>query len=95
MMSEPVAPIQAFVHVGSDGLLNLQLPVDITNADLEVTVSYRQVDRSNPENVDEQEKAAVRREAWRRFVMESYGAIDDPTFFRHEQGELETREEFP
>jgi hypothetical protein len=93
-MSEPIGPIQALVHVGADGLLNLKLPLNITNADFEVTVNLKQVTQNQQES-DSPENEAARQEDWRRYIMESRGSITDPTFFRHDQGELETREEFP
>ncbi|MEX2185611.1 MAG: hypothetical protein WD875_02410 [Pirellulales bacterium] len=93
-MAEPISPIHTVVHVGSDGLLNLHLPLNVRNADVEVTVNLKQVTPATVD-ADATDAETAAQEEWRRYVMESSGSIDDPTFFRHEQGELETREEFP
>lgn len=79
-----VRTISTRVHVGVEGVLNLQVPTDLPAGDYKVTVQVRRI-------VSEEDK----QEDWRRYVLESYGSIDDPTFFRHDQGVLEDRDEWP
>lgn len=76
--------INTRVHVGDDGVVNLQLKTKLPPGEYMATVELC-------DTVSEE----ARQEEWRRFVMETHGSITDPTFFRHEQGELETRDEFP
>lgn len=78
-----IRTISAQVHIGIDGLLTLQVPTDLPAGDYEVTVQMRRI-------VSEED----RQEDWRRFVLESCGSIGDPTFFRHNQGVLEERDEW-
>jgi hypothetical protein len=75
--------IQTMSHVGPDGVLNLSVPVQVANADVQITMVVETVVAS-PDDKD--------REEWQRFVAETAGSIQDPTFFRHEQGEYEIRE---
>ncbi|MEH2453302.1 hypothetical protein [Nostoc sp.] len=35
-------------HVGSDGILHLEIPVGITDKEIEVTVTYQQLEPSAP-----------------------------------------------
>ena len=35
-------------HVGADGILHLNIPVGITNKEIEVTVTYQQLEPSAP-----------------------------------------------
>lgn len=77
--------IQTTSHVGPDGVLNLSVPVEIADADVQVTVVVGPVEAA-------QRTSDTDREEWKRFVAETAGSIQDPTFFRHEQGEYEIRE---
>ena len=67
--------------VGGDGILHLELPVGIGEADKEVQVTVETVP---PDPMSQEE--------WRAFVMKTAGSIADPTFRRWEQGEYEERE---
>ena len=76
-------PITLTSHVGPDGILTLRLPLGATEANraVRITVSPAEpLDQSSAE--------------WRSRLL-TIGGIDDPTFYRHEQGELEQREELP
>jgi hypothetical protein len=79
--------IQTMTHVGADGILNLRLPVEIVDSDVQVTVVVDPVNNGHTSDVFDPEE-------WKRFIAETAGSIQDPTFFRHEQGEIETREPF-
>lgn len=73
-------------HVDGNGMLNLKLnvPTNLPESDVEVVLTVRPVkDRG---------RADASEESWRRFVEETAGSIDDPSFFRHDQGTFETRD---
>lgn len=74
-------------HVGPDGILQLQLPVDLKDTDLEVTVTIRPIAPKLDRNLG----ADL---GWSEgFFAETAGALaDDDSFFRHPQGEYEVRE---
>jgi hypothetical protein len=69
--------------VGSDGVLQLTLPLGAAEADREVQVTVEPI--KNP----------MTQEEWRQWVLSMAGSIPDPTFLRHDQGEYEQREELP
>jgi len=78
-------------HVGQDGILHLDIPVNIKETDVEVTVSF------NP--VESQENTPDREDFhpldWQEFIARTAGSLaDDDSFFRHPQGEYEVREPF-
>ncbi|HWG47091.1 MAG TPA: hypothetical protein VN688_30280 [Gemmataceae bacterium] len=66
------------VRVGADGILTLALGEANANKLALVTV------QTIPETT---------REEWLRFIENTAGKIDDPTFERHPQGEYEQRDE--
>jgi hypothetical protein len=70
-------------RIGSDGVLNVTVPLGIAEANREVRVIIEPVDR--PERAP-----SMGREEWKQFVMETAGSISDPTFRRHEQEEFES-----
>jgi hypothetical protein len=72
--------IRTTVRVGPDG--NIVLPVGLDEAGKEVEIV---VTPAAPRLTQEQWKAILERTA---------GSIDDPSFFRHEQGEYDERESF-
>jgi len=76
-------------RVGPTGILTLELPVGAQAANREVKVIVEAVEESKVPDAE-----AV--EQWRARIRELAGSIDDPTFFRHPQGEYEVRDEmFP
>ena len=79
--------IQLRSRVDSNGVLHLCVPFGKYDANREVRVTVEPlgdaVDTMSPEQ-------------WHRFVHEMAGCIDDPTFERHAQGNVENRKElFP
>lgn len=72
-------------RVGTDGVLNLRVPVGPAAADREVQITIDPV--GGPTSMTPEE--------WRRFVLATAGSIPDPTFVRHAQGEYERREALP
>ena len=74
-------------HVGSDGILQLQLPVDLRDTDLEVTVTLRPI----PQQLDR--KLGVDLGWPEGFFAETAGVLAaDDSFIRHPQGDYEVRE---
>jgi hypothetical protein len=67
------------VRAGPDGVLTLPLGEAYANKLVQVTV------QTVP--------PAISREEWLRFIENTAGKIDDPTFVRHPQGEYDQREE--
>ena len=67
-------------HVGEDGILHLDIPVGLTDAELEVTVTVQPV--STPEG-----------KGWPPgFFEETFGSLRDELLEREPQGELQERE---
>ena len=71
-------------RVGPDGVLRVEIPIGIDEADLEVRVWIEPLPSSASMN-DE-------RPDW---LTSMAGSIDDPTFHRYDQGEFEIREPLP
>ncbi len=73
-------------HVGADGILNLQIPVGITNAELEVMVIVQPLIQPEVE--------ASERAGWMPgFFEEVIGSWEGEPLVRPEQGEYKMREE--
>lgn len=75
-------------HVGTDGVLELKLPSGLSETDVDVVVVVHPI----PPNGLQSE---AERLEWQEFVTRTAGSIQDPTFFRHEQGEYEQRDDLP
>lgn len=67
--------------VGRDGILHLELPVGLAEAEQLVRVT---VEPAGPQ--------AFSPDGWRNFIQSTAGSIDDPTFERGAQGDYEERE---
>ena len=76
-------------HVGSDGLLKIEVPVHYRDADLDVAL----VVQPATGGAAAPPARSLSNEDWRAFVTRMAGCIKDPTFVRHDQGQFETREE--
>jgi hypothetical protein len=66
-------------HVGSDGILKLELPVGATDVDCEVTI------RIQP--------PPLTREEWKAFIDATAGSLADDPIERGDQGTPEVRDE--
>jgi hypothetical protein len=76
-------------RVGSDGVLTVSVPLGPSEANREVKVTVE------PTEISPSSLTAMQ-DNWHEFVKNMAGCISDPTFRRHEQGELEVRNEvFP
>ena len=72
-------------HIGSDGLLRLELPVGMTDVDLEVTVTMQPL--TSTISLDHEELG------WPPdFFEQTYGILRDVPLERGDQGEYEVRE---
>lgn len=75
-------------RVGADGALDLHVNLGPTQANREVKVVIQPAAHRRADQMTQEE--------WVRFVEETAGSIDDPTFVRHDQGQYEDRGEmFP
>jgi hypothetical protein len=68
-------------RVNPEGVLHIEIPLGVADAGKEVQVT-----------IDPIEPAPISQEEWRRFILATAGSIDDPSFFRHDQGQYEIRE---
>ena len=74
--------IKLMTHVGQDGILKLELPVDVTNRDLEVTVTVTTLEHQSTDA-----------NGWPIGYFEStYGSLAHNPIERGEQGYFEERE---
>lgn len=70
-------------HVGADGVMNLNIPVGIRDADLDVVVILQpKAEPFGSGDLDE----------WRSFMRRSAGAWEGEPLARPDQGEFEIRE---
>ena len=74
-------------RVGADGVLQLSVPIGVSDADRAVEVTIEPADAASSKQIGHEE--------WRNFVLSTAGSVTDPSFMRHEQGDYERREEFP
>lgn len=79
--------IQVTSRTDPDGTLSLKLASGMSDTEVNVVVVMQPVEASDDHH------PAVGGDAWKRFVAETAGSIDDPTFMRHDQGTFERREE--
>ena len=69
-------------RVGADGLLKLQVPIKLTNTELEVVLIVQPVASANQES------------GWPPgFFEQTYGSFHDQPLVRESQGEYEIRDE--
>lgn len=74
--------VKFITHVGQDGILKLELPVDVTNSDLEVTLTLVTI-----------EHQLTDRNGWPLGYFDStYGSLAHNPIERGEQGQFEIRE---
>ncbi|MBN3945226.1 MAG: hypothetical protein HWQ38_01530 [Nostoc sp. NMS7] len=73
-------------HIGSDGILHLEIPLGITDKEIEVTVIYQQLEPSAPAKTPEEL-------GWPAgFFEQTAGSLADDPIQRYPQGEYDTRE---
>lgn len=67
-------------HVGSDGILKLEVPVGIRDADCEVVIVFT-------------EQPKTTKDDWAAFIEATYGSLADDPIERGDQGTPEVRDE--
>jgi hypothetical protein len=72
-------------HVGKDGILKLEIPLNLVNTDVEVMVVFQPVTTTAPGPADSGWPA--------NFFEQTYGSFRDEPLFRESEGAYETREE--
>ncbi|OUL32018.1 hypothetical protein BV378_00330 [Nostoc sp. RF31YmG] len=73
-------------HVGADGILHLEIPVGITDKEMEVVVIYQQIEPSAPAKT-------LQELGWPPgFFERTAGSLADDPIQRYPQGEYDTRE---
>jgi hypothetical protein len=84
-----MAMVEIKSQVGPDGMLLLAIPVGAENANRQVKVTVAALEEAPaPPKMTQRERE--------EFIDRTAGSIDDPTFVRPPQGELEERGElFP
>ncbi|MCC5632599.1 hypothetical protein LC613_33875 [Nostoc sphaeroides CHAB 2801] len=74
-------------HVGGDGILHLEIPVGITDKEMEVVVIYQQIEPSISTKTPEEL-------GWPPgFFEQTYGSCQDDPIVIDYEGDFETREE--
>jgi hypothetical protein len=66
-------------HVGADGVLHIDVPTDMRDVDIEVTIT------AAPRRHDDAD--------WQEFVTRTYGSFRDAPLAREPQGEYDQRDE--
>ena len=79
-----MSTIHTRTHVGTDGILRLQVPVDVANADVDVTVVVEPAQVRGPMSPEE----------WDRFIESTAGKWEGEPLARPDQGNFETRGEW-
>jgi hypothetical protein len=73
--------------VDADGVLHLDVTLGAVEANREVQITIEPATPPGTQPMTQKE--------WEEFIRRTAGAITDPTFRRHAQGEYEQREAFP
>jgi hypothetical protein len=81
-----MTPTTMTFRSGADGVLSVVLPLGLAEANQEFRVTVEPI-RKKPPMTEEQWAE------WRAWVRKMAGSIDDPSFLRHEQGELQERDQ--
>ena len=74
-------------HVGQDGILNLRVPVEVTETDVEVIVVVQDLAPATSLSTPESLKWPA------GFFEQTFGCLKDDPIVRGEQGEYESRDE--
>jgi hypothetical protein len=73
-------------QVGEDGILHLDIPVNIKEGELEVTITFESVTK---DFLTEEDLSQL---DWQNFIDQTYGCLADDPLMRYPQGEYEERE---
>ena len=77
-------PIQFHRQVGPDGVLALQVPLGLSEANAEVLVTIQPLDVRDTDELTNED--------WHEFVESTYGSCAGLGLERHDQGTFEQRE---
>ena len=80
--------IKLRLQVGEDGILHLDIPVDMKGIELEVTVTVEPVKKQ----IDSLGEEDIKRLEWHDFIDRTYGCLANNPIIRYPQGEYEERE---
>ncbi len=72
-----MAVVKMKAHVGHDGILNISVPVGVTDIDCNITIEVQS--KSNQAD-------------WQQFIEETFGSLEEDELERLPQGILEQRE---
>ncbi len=72
-------------QVGEDGILHLEIPVDMRSYELEVTVTIEPVKKQ----IDSFEESELKRLEWHEFIDKIFGCLAYDPIVRYPQGTLE------
>ena len=71
-------------RIGPDGVLHLEVPVGVADANQEVQVT-----------IESARAPRMTSDEWRAWIHATAGSVTDPTFRRHDQGHFDQREIIP
>jgi hypothetical protein len=77
--------IKLRLQVGEDGILHLDIPVDMKGTELEVTVTVEPVKKQ----IESLAADELKRLEWHEFIDRTYGCLADDPIIRYPQGEYE------
>ncbi|MDZ8236093.1 MAG: hypothetical protein RMZ69_02780 [Nostoc sp. ChiQUE01a] len=75
-------------YVGEDGVLHLDIPVEMKETELEVTVTLKPIKKQTA-SLEEEKLTQLE---WHEFIDKTYGCLADDPIMRHPQGDYEKRE---
>ncbi|QSJ20233.1 hypothetical protein JYQ62_16925 [Nostoc sp. UHCC 0702] len=75
-------------YVSKDGMLHLDIPVNVQETELEVTVTVKPVQKT----IDLLAEDETNELEWHDFINMTYGCLADDPIIRYPQGEYEERE---
>ncbi|MEH2422393.1 MAG: hypothetical protein V7K48_16215 [Nostoc sp.] len=80
--------IKIHSYVSNDGMLHLDIPVEMKETEFEVTVTLKPIKKQTASSQQEELKQLE----WHEFIDKTYGCLADDPIMRHPQGEYEQRE---
>ena len=75
-------------YVGQEGVLHLDIPLEMRETELEVTVTFEPVNQT----IKIAKNQEIKDLEWHDFINRTYGCLADDPIIRYPQGEYEERE---
>jgi len=69
-------------YVGKDGMLHLDIPLEMRETELEVTLTFEAVNQTINKDLE-----------WHDFINRTYGCLADDPIIRYPQGEYEEKKD--